>query len=97
MLVPVVDTHCCQDGDDDIIVGKVCVEGTAKWKVGCVVCNGAVDAAIAVKYVLIVEAGEKFLEVAQSLSTTSRVAVAIVVYANVSRCLVRFFDNMCLQ
>ena len=61
MLVPVVDTHCRQNGDDDIVVGKVCVEGTAQWEVGCVVCDGTVDAAVAFEYVLIVQAGKEFL------------------------------------
>ena len=61
MLVVVVDTHCGQDGDDDVVVGEVRVERTAEWEVCCVVCNGAVDAAVAFEDVLVVQTGEEFL------------------------------------
>lgn len=56
VFVVVVDAHCCQDRDDDIVVGKIRVEWTAQWEVCCVVCDRAVDAAVAFKYVLVVQA-----------------------------------------
>lgn len=64
VLVVIVDAHRRQDRDDDIIVGEVGVEGTAKWEVCRVIRNGAVDAAVACKDVLVVQAGKKFLQVA---------------------------------
>ena len=57
----VVDAHCGQDGDDDVVVGEVCIERTAQWEVCCVVRDGAVDTAFAFEYVLVVQAGEEFL------------------------------------
>lgn len=61
MLVVVIDAHCGEDRDDDVVVGEVCVERTAQWEVCCVVRDGAVDAAVALEYVLVVQAGEELL------------------------------------
>ena len=61
VLMPVVNTHCRQDRDDDVVVGEVCIERTAQWEVCCVVRDGAVDTAFAFEYVLVVQAGEEFL------------------------------------
>jgi hypothetical protein len=42
-------------------VGKVCVEGAVEREVLGVVCEGAVDAAVAGRDVLVCQAGEEFL------------------------------------
>jgi hypothetical protein len=53
VFVEVVDAHCCQHGDDDIVVGEVCVEGATEGEVLRVVCERAVDAAVAGRDVLV--------------------------------------------
>jgi hypothetical protein len=61
MFAVVVDAHSCQNRDDDVVVGEVCVKWTTQWEVCCVVRDRAVDAAVAFENVLVVQAGEKFL------------------------------------
>jgi hypothetical protein len=61
VLVEVIDAHRGEDGDDDVVMGEVCVEGTAEREVLRIVGEGAVDAAVARSDVLVVEAGEEFL------------------------------------
>lgn len=78
-FVEVVDAHCCQDGDDDVVVGEVGVEGSVEREVLGVVGEGAVDAAVARGDVLVGQAGEEFLEVAETLRAACGIAVAIVV------------------
>ena len=56
ILMVVINAHCCQHRDDDIVVGEVRVEWTAQWEVCCVVRDRAVDAAVAFEYVLVVQA-----------------------------------------
>jgi hypothetical protein len=53
VFVEVVDAHCRQHRDDDIVVGEICVEGTVEREVFGVVCEGAVDAAVAGRDVLV--------------------------------------------
>lgn len=82
----VVDAHCCQDGDDDVVVGEVGVEGSVEREVLGVVGEGAVDAAVACGDVLVGQAGEEFLEVAETLRATSGVAITVVVCDSLAGC-----------
>ena len=47
VFVEVIDAHGCEHGDDDVVVGEVCVERAVEGEVVGVVCEGAVDAAVA--------------------------------------------------
>jgi hypothetical protein len=61
VFAEVVDAHSRQHGDDDVVVGEVCVEGAVEGEVLGVVGEGAVDAAVAGSDVLVGQAGAKFL------------------------------------
>jgi hypothetical protein len=60
-------------------VGEVGVEGLAEGEVGWVVIDCVVYRTVGGGYVDVGEAGDEFLEVADSLGTAGGVAVAVVV------------------
>lgn len=85
-LVKVVDAHSCQDGDDDVVVGEVGVEGSVEREVLGVVGERAIDAAVACGDVLVCQAGEEFLEVAETLRAACGIAIAVVVCITLAGC-----------
>lgn len=73
----VVDGQRGEDRDDDVVVAKVGVNLLADGECLAVIVKGGVDRGVANGNVLMVETGDELLEVANALSTTSRVAVAV--------------------
>jgi hypothetical protein len=60
-------------------MGKVCIKGLAKREVGAVVVDSAVDRTVGEGNVLILETSEKFLKIANALSTASRLTPRIII------------------
>ena len=52
-IMEVIQTHGREGGDDDVVVGEICVEGTAEREVFVIVCYGVVHAAVGFRDVLI--------------------------------------------
>lgn len=75
----VVQGHGGQGGDDDVVVGEVCIEGAAEREVGGVVVEGGVDGAVGDGDVFVLETGEEFLHVADALGAAGGVAVGVIV------------------
>lgn len=75
--VEVVERHCGQGGDDDIVVGEVGVEGLAQGEVGGVVGKGGVDRGVGRGDILVGQAGDELLEVTDTLSAAGRVAKGV--------------------
>ena len=75
----VVKRHGSHDGNDDIVVSKVCVEWTAEREVGGIICQRAVDGAVGDSDVLIRQASNEFLEIANTLSPSGGLTVTVIV------------------
>jgi len=79
VLAEVVYGHGGEHGDDDVVVGEVGVERASEGEVGGVVGEGAVDGAVGARDVLVGQASEQLLLVAQSLSAAGRATKGIVI------------------
>ena len=60
-------------------MSEVCIEGPAEREVGGVVVDGVVDGRVRGGEVLVLEAREEFLQVANTLGAASRVAEGVVI------------------
>lgn len=78
-LAEVVQRHGSHDTDDDIIVSKVGIEGTIEREVLGVVGDSAVHRAVGHSDVLVCKTGEELLQVANTLGSTSWVAIAVII------------------
>jgi hypothetical protein len=76
-------------------VGEVGVERAVEGEVSGVVGDGAVDGAVGDGDVFLCEAGEKFLEVADSLGASCWVTVAVVVVVGHIECVFKASPLVC--
>lgn len=78
-VAEVIQRHGCEDTNDDIVVAEVGVKGTIQREVGRVIGDAAVDGAVGDGDVLVCQASEKFLDIADALSSAGRVAISVVI------------------
>lgn len=77
-VLEVVESQSGHDGDDDIVMRHVHVEGLVEWELGGVVVVGVVDAGVAGVDQLGLQTRREFLHVADTLGTTSGRAETVV-------------------
>lgn len=87
VFAEVLDGHGGEGGDDDVVVGEVCVKGAVQREGGGVGGQGTVDGGVGRGNVLAREAGEEFLLISDALSATGGVAKGVVVVVFDIQCL----------
>jgi hypothetical protein len=78
-VTEVVQRHGCEDTNDNIVVAEVGVKGAVQREVGRVIGDTAVDGAVGDGDVLVCQASEEFLDIADALSSAGRVTISVVV------------------
>lgn len=78
-VAEVIQRHGCEDTNDNIVVAEVGVKGAVQREVGRVIGDTAVDGAVGDGDVLVCQASEEFLDVADTLGSTCWVTISVVV------------------